>query len=105
MAAQNKQTESQKENILTNWIEYITKENKAYSPAIQLMILSSITKNLKEDTDHLPPILNKRKLADTIYEIDKKSQENKNYTCNFDKIYRTNLMGEIFQREKFIVGE
>ena len=98
----NKQTESQKENILTNWIEYITKENKAYSPAIQLMILSSITKSLKEDTDHLPPILNKRKLADTIYEIDIKSQENKNYTCNFDKIYRTNLMGEIFQREKNI---
>ncbi len=98
----NEQTETQKRCILTDWIDYITNENKAYSPSIQLMILSSITKNLKEDTNHLPPILNKRKLADTIYEINKKSQENKNYTCNFDKIYRANLMGEIFQKERSI---
>ena len=63
------QAAAQKETILKDWIQYITIENKAYTPAIQLMILSSITKSLKYDTNHLPPILDKRKLADTIQEI------------------------------------
>lgn len=91
-----------KKAILKDWINYITIENKAYTPAIQLMILSSITKNLNYKTNHLPPVLDKRKLADTIQEINNSAKTKKNYSCNFDKLYRNNLTKEIFQAESQI---
>ncbi len=93
------QAASQKETILKEWIHYITIENEAYTPAMQLMIMSSITKNLKYDTNHLPPILDKRKLADTIQEIVDNCATKRNYNCNFDKLYRNNLLSATFQSE------
>lgn len=95
----DEQATTQKEAILREWINYITTENEAYTPAIQLMILSSITKDLSPTTDRLPPILDKRKLADTISEIAQKSKNQRNYSCNFDKLYRHNLVREVFQSE------
>ena len=88
-----------KKAILKDWINYITVENKAYTPAIQLMILSSITKNLNYETNHLPAVLDKRKLADTIQEISTNAKTQKNYTCNFDKLYRNNLLTTAFESE------
>ena len=54
------QAQEQKRAILNDWINYIVKENDGYNYAIKLFILSSIIKNLSEDTNHLPPILDKR---------------------------------------------
>ena len=54
---------------MNDWIEYITLENEAYNPATQLMILSTITSDLKQDTNNLPPALNKRLTADTLNKI------------------------------------
>jgi len=102
VSSKDQHAQGQKDTILKEWVRYITKENKAYTPAIQLMILSSITKNLNYNTNHLPPVLDKRKLADTIQEINKNSKTQKNYSCNFDKLYRNNLMKEIFTQESEI---
>ena len=95
----NEQAQLQKESILKDWINYITIENSAYNPAIQLLILSSITKNLSKETNHLPPTLNKRILADTLSEISKNCQSQKNYTCNFDKLYRNKSTEKIYNSE------
>lgn len=95
----DKQAQAQKSKILKDWIDYISKENDAYNPAIQLLIISSITKNLSPNTNQLPPILNKRKLADTIQEIVEKSKTTKNYQPNFDKIYRANLQKTVLENE------
>ena len=93
------QAQIQKEKILSDWIEYITVENEAYTPAIQLMILSSITSDLSNDTNHLPPVLDKRILADTIYEITQNCKKDKNYNPNFNKLYRNKLQTGIMQEE------
>lgn len=99
------QASLQKKSILNDWIKYLTQENKAYSPAIQLVILSSITKTLNQKTNHLPPSLNKRKLADTIQEIEQKSKNNKDFKCNFDKLYRINLSKAIFDEHSANLDE
>ena len=96
----DKQAEIQKSKILSDWINYVTKENDAYTPAIQLMILSSITHNLSSKTNHLPPVLNKRKLADTIMQISENCKKDKKYSCNFDKLYRKNLRAHILTETK-----
>jgi len=93
------QAQKQKKKILSDWIDYITVENEAYTPAIQLMILSSITSTLDKSTNHLPPNLDKRILADTIYEITQNSKKDKNYNCNFDKLYRNKLFAGAIQEE------
>ena len=88
-----------KKAILDDWIDYITKENEAYTPAIQLLILSSITANLDYSANHLPPILDKRILADTMQEITENCKKDKNYNCNFDKLYRSKLYAGIVSEE------
>ncbi len=93
------QAQIQKEAILKEWIKYVVDENDAYTPAIELMILSSITQNLDENSNHLPPTLDKRKVADTIEEISENCKTNKQYQCNFDKLYRNKLQKSHLETE------
>ena len=37
--------------MLSEWFNYVTKENGAYTSSIQWMILNAITKDLKKDND------------------------------------------------------
>ena len=94
------QAQEQKRAILNDWINYIVKENDGYNYAIKLFILSSIIKNLSEDTNHLPPILDKRKVADTIQEITERLKTDKGFEPNFDKTYRKNLTQTVLETEK-----
>lgn len=82
---------NQRKKLIEEWKKYILEENEAYTSAICLMILSSITKNLKENNDALPPILNKGVLAQTIDEIQERLKKDKNYQFNFNKLYLNNL--------------
>ncbi len=82
---------NQRKKLIEEWKKYILEENEAYTNAICLMILSSITKNLKENNDALPPVLNKGVLAQTIDEIQEKLKKDKNYQFNFNKLYLNNL--------------
>ena len=94
------QAQEQKKAILNDWINYIVKENDGYNYAIKLFILSSIIKNLSEDTNHLPPILDKRKVTDTIQEITERLKTDKGFEPNFDKTYRKNLTQTVLETEK-----
>lgn len=87
----SKKTGTRRNSVLKDWYKYVLKENEAYTPTMQLLILSSITKGLKADSDSLPPVLNKGVLADTMYEIQEKLEKNPKYDFNFDKLYRTKL--------------
>jgi len=79
------EAQSHKRAILNSWIKYVTKENDAYTPAIALFILSSITKNLNQDTNYLPPTLNRGVLASTIAEIVEQTRKNRKFNPNFEK--------------------
>jgi len=81
----------QRKSLMDEWKNYILEENDAYSNAICLMILSSIAKDLKENNDTIPPILNRGILAQTIAEIEEELKKDRNYQFNFNKLYSNNL--------------
>ena len=93
------EAQSHKRAILNSWIKYITKENDAYTPAIALFILSSITKNLNPDTNYLPPTLNRGVLASTIAEIVEQTRKNRKFNPNFEKTYKNTIQQSIFEKE------
>ena len=93
------ETVIQRKAMLKEWVDYVQKENDAYKPAIQLLILDGITKNLEHDEDTLPPVLNKGILAQTVEEIQNKLKINPNTQINFSKQYQINLQKSMLQTE------
>ena len=82
----------QREAMLKEWKDYLYIENDAYSYAERLLILDGVTKDLKSNTDSIPPVLNKRVLADTMDSLKNELEQNptkKDY--NFFKTYQNNL--------------
>ena len=90
------ETKVQRKAMLKEWFEYVIKENDAYSNAQRLIILSAITKDLKENNDTIPPVLNKGILADTVTELEEKLKANPKENFDFNKMYQNNLRTLIF---------
>lgn len=84
-------TLEQRNTVLQEWFDYVLTENDAYTPSIAFMILSAITKELKQNDDTLPPALNKGVLAQTVEQIQKEALNQQNFKINFEKEYRANL--------------
>ena len=63
-------TAIQRKSLLKEWGDYVTKENDAYNNSAGLLIMSSITKDLKPENDVLPPVLNKGILSDVMSKVD-----------------------------------
>lgn len=89
--ARQKDSQIQREALLKEWFIYVLQGNSAFTPAMQLIILDAITKNLKPNNDELPPVLNKGVLADCISELNKSLKENPKNSFNFHKMYKTKL--------------
>ena len=94
----------QREAILKEWNSYLTEENQAIKPALALIILSSIVKDLKSNNDKLPPVLNKRVLADSITNLNTILDNDKNSSFDFAKIYstKTNTLYKTEQKKEMI---
>ena len=91
------ETTVQRKEMLKEWFDYVIKENDAYSNVQRLVILSAMTKDLKPNNDSLPPVLNKRVLADTVVEVEEILKNNPKETINFSKLYDNNLKNNLFQ--------
>lgn len=85
------ETQIQRKETLKEWEKYVCEENDAYTPTMRLLILNSITKDLKPKEDKLPPVLNKGALADTVNTLHKRLKEDPKCQFNFSKIYQTKL--------------
>ncbi len=85
------ETREEREKTIEEWTNYVQKENDAYTKTIQLLVLDSILKETNENNDTIPPALNKGVLADTLAQILDAVSANKNYQCNFNKLYQNNL--------------
>jgi len=86
-----KETQVSRKEMLKEWNNYVTGDKSIYKPATALLIMSAITRDLKPNNDNLPPVLNKKILADTVHEVSKNLESNKKYLFDMNKIYRTNL--------------
>jgi len=93
-------TQIQRKAMIEEWYRYITKENRAYTGAMVLMIMNGITAGLNPKEDTLPPVLNKGVLAATIEKIKNIAQQNpKDQSINFNKEYRINLQKSLMSEE------
>ena len=100
-------TRMQRKNMLKEWFEYVIKENEAYTNTQRLIILASITKDLKPNNDTIPPVLDKGVLADTIAELEERLKNNPKENFDFNKIYQNNLMSSVlndFSTKETITG-
>ena len=95
-----RETQIQRKSMLKEWADYVLKENEAYTGAIALLVLASVTKGLKPDNDKLPPVLNKGILADCIYEIDRNTRADKKYGFDLNKMYETKLRASYISDSK-----
>lgn len=89
-------TVTQRKNLINEWSNYVTKENDSYNNSAGLLIMSSITKDLKPENDALPPVLNKSVLADIMSEI------NKGQDVNILKKYKNQIKGNYFNKNQNI---
>lgn len=85
------ETKIQRKAMLDEWIKYVLKDNSGYSNATKLLILDSITKELKPNNDNLPPVLNRGVLADCVQEVEDNLKTNKKYLFNLNKMYQNKL--------------
>ena len=97
------ETKTQRKAMIKEWVDYITKGNSAYTPAIGLLILSAITSDLGEKDDNIPPVLNKGVLADTVSDTEKMLTNNPKAQLNFSKMYKNKLRS--FYMEDTKTGE
>ena len=72
-------------------MNYVTKENDAYSNTQRLVILAAVTKDLKSNNDTIPPALNKGVLAATVTELEERLKANPKENFDFNKMYQNNL--------------
>ena len=89
-SARSEDTTQNIKTKLGEWFNYLKTGNDAYTPAMKLLIVDGITKNLKIDEDNEPPKLNPGALADTMSEIQKKPKKEVE-NMNFLKLYKNNL--------------
>lgn len=93
----------QRKGILQDWFNYVIEENGAYTKAIQLLILSAITKNLGKKDDNLPPTMNKGVLTDCVSDLNKELEKDKKAKFDFSKMYQNKL--RVFYSDDTKTGE
>ena len=91
------ETRIQRKAMLKEWFDYVIKENDAYSNTQRLIILSAITKDLKEKNDTIPPVLNKGVLAKTVTELEEKLKANPKENFDFNKMYQNKLRTSLME--------
>ena len=87
----HQETKIQRKAMLKEWTDYVLNENDAYNNATSLLILSSVSKDLRPDNDKLPAVLNKGVLADSIAEIEDSLKIDNKYQFDFNKIYNDKM--------------
>lgn len=87
----HQETKIQRKAMLKEWTDYVLNENDAYNNATSLLILSSVSKDLRPDNDKFPAVLNKGVLADSIAEIEDNLKIDNKYQFDFNKIYNDKM--------------
>lgn len=100
-----KETKIQRKLMIDEWSRYVIKENDAYTPTTELLILDAITKDLAPENDNIPPVLNKGILADTVYSLKKNLKIDNKFNFNFCKMYTNNLQAFYLNDTEINTGE
>ena len=90
-----RETRKLRKSILNNWLDYLT-GNEKYSNTTQLLILNAITKDLKNTTDTLPPMLDINALEITLTTLENILKTDSKALFDLKKIYNLNLLTKCF---------
>lgn len=90
-SARNEETTNIRKKILDEWIKYLETGNDVYTPAMKLLIIDGLTKNLKNNNNTEPLKLNPSALSNTMKQIQDKVKNGKINNINFLNIYKTEV--------------
>ena len=89
----------ERQAIIKEWVNYLLNVDKYYTPAMALLAVTAITKNLKPDTDTIPPLLNQDVLKETFCDVNDILIRNQEQRFDFNKIYSNNLVSMYIQKD------
>ncbi len=92
----------QRRGMLEEWAECLLRNITI--PSACLIAIDAVTKNLKRDTDTLPPVLNKKIVNETFSKLKLHLELDKDYQFNFGKVYQDNLKTEFDEQIKNKTG-
>ncbi len=84
-------TEIQRRAMVAEWSSYLLNGNNIVPPALSLIILSAILKELKPNNDNVPPVLNKYAFEGALSDLNSILVNDKDRQFDFNKIYRQNM--------------
>lgn len=89
--SKDRATNHERQRRLESWKKYITEINPMYTsvPALALIVMHAITKNLSRENREQPPLLNAGALAQTIEDMNTALEQTQQF--NFIKHYNENL--------------
>ncbi len=92
-SARTPEITAQRKAMIDDWHNYLTQDGSMYSknPAWELLIMASITKDLKSGSNKIPPVLNAGALAATVSRMQELYSEKPGVQLNFSKIYNEKL--------------
>ncbi len=80
-------TELKRQNLLNDWREGLQK----YSPAISLLTLTSILKNIKSSNDTLPPVFHNTIFEETVADLEGAVALERDFQFDMSKVYKQHL--------------
>ena len=98
------ETVIKRESMICLWEENLS-FCKCYTPAEKLLIMDSMTKDLKPNDDNICPIFNKKVLDDTLDEVKNSLSKDRKYQFDFGKIYKSNLRKMYIENSSFKADE
>ena len=89
--ARNTKTSEAREKYLNNWKKVLQQPKYNKNPALKLIIMHSITKNLDINSENIPYICNESILDNAIKDIENMLKSNQKTTFDFLKVYGSHL--------------
>lgn len=89
----------QRNTIVGIWANYLKQERNIFTPALSLIIMNSITKDLEPDSDKLPPVLNENVLKYVVFDIKNDLKNDPKYKFDFVQKYEKALRAAYFDEE------
>ncbi len=92
----------QRYGMIEEWTAFLLKNISI--PSICLIILSAITKDLKNTTDKIPPIISETSIKETIKHLETNLEHDKDYQFDFNKLYTDTLKKQLLNNEETKTG-
>ncbi len=96
LTGKSKETEERRKVLISGWQEGL----KNYSPAVGLVAIMSVLKNLKPSNDALPPLFNNTVFEETLADVEGALALERDFKFDISKVYKSHLKSMFFSIDK-----